>query len=82
MPGKAVQEFFLPSAGGGSFKLSEQRGEALVVYFYPKDNTPGCTVEGADLLPPDAGEGAIAREWRAVKVPGHVKEVLNFVKTL
>ena len=28
------------------------------------------------------GEGAIAREWRGVKVPGHVEEVLNFVKTL
>jgi len=46
MPGKAVKEFSLPSTGG-SFKLSEQRGKKLVVYFYPKDNTPGCTAEGA-----------------------------------
>jgi len=49
MPGKAVKDFSLPSTGGGTFKLSDQRGKKLVVYFYPKDNTPGCTVEGADF---------------------------------
>ena len=49
MPGKAVKDFSLPSTGGGSFKLSDQRGKKLVVYFYPKDNTPGCTLEGADF---------------------------------
>ena len=48
MPGKAVKDFTLPSTGG-SFKLSDQRGKKLVVYFYPKDNTPGCTLEGADF---------------------------------
>ena len=49
MPGKAVKDFSLPSTGGGTFKLSDQRGKTLVVYFYPKDNTPGCTVEGGDF---------------------------------
>jgi peroxiredoxin Q/BCP len=53
MPGKArdvkVRDFSLPSTGGGTFRLSDQRGKALVVYFYPKDNTPGCTVEGGDF---------------------------------
>jgi len=151
MPGKAVKDFSLPSTGGGIFKLSDQRGKTLVVYFYPKDNTPGCTVEGTDFrdrhkefaradaavfgvsrdslkshesfkakmkfpfdLLSDAdekictlfgvmkmknmygkkvrgierstfvltGDGAIAREWRGVKVPGHAQEVLDFVKTL
>ena len=155
MPGKArdvkVGDFSLPATGGGTFRLSDQRGKTLVVYFYPKDNTPGCTVEGTDFrdrykefaragaevvgvsrdslkshegfkakmkfpfeLLSDAdekvctqfgvmkmknmygkkvrgierstfvlaGDGAIAREWRGVKVPGHVEEVLNFVKTL
>ena len=52
MPGKApdvkVRDFTLPSTGG-SFRLSDQRGKKLVVYFYPKDNTPGCTAEGADF---------------------------------
>ena len=49
MPGKAVKDFSLPATGGGTFKLSDQRGKTLVVYFYPKDNTPGCTVEGGDF---------------------------------
>ncbi len=33
----------------GEISLSEYRGHALVVYFYPKDDTPGCTVEGIDF---------------------------------
>jgi len=49
MPGRAVKDFSLPATGGGTFKLSDQRGKTLVVYFYPKDNTPGCTVEGTDF---------------------------------
>ena len=49
MPGKAVKDFSLPSTGGGTFRLSDQRGKTLVLYFYPKDNTPGCTAEGADF---------------------------------
>jgi peroxiredoxin Q/BCP len=46
---KAVKDFSLPSTGGRSFRLSEHRGKHLVLYFYPKDNTPGCTVEGGDF---------------------------------
>ena len=49
MLGKAVKDFSLPSTGGAPFRLSEQRGKKLVLYFYPKDNTPGCTVEGGDF---------------------------------
>jgi peroxiredoxin Q/BCP len=151
MLNKPVKDFSLPSTGGITFKLSEHRGSKLVLYFYPKDNTPGCTTEGArfrDLhgdfrkarcevfgisrdslrshegfkakmgfpfeLLSDADEaacgqfgvikmknlygkkvrgierstfvidanGVLAREWRGVKVPGHVEEVLDFVKTL
>jgi len=148
---KPVKDFSIPSTGGGSFRLSEHRGKKLVLYFYPKDNTPGCTQQGADFrdrhkefrkagaeilgvsrdslkshegfkskmkfpfeLLSDAeeelcaqfgvikmknmygkkvrgierstfvidGDGVLAREWRGVKVPGHVEEVLNFVMTL
>ncbi|HEX2333953.1 MAG TPA: peroxiredoxin [Burkholderiales bacterium] len=151
MLGKPAPDFSLPSTGGGTFKLSSERGSKLVLYFYPKDNTPGCTTEGADFrdlhqqfrnaraevfgisrdslksheafkakmkfpfeLLSDADETAcklfgvikmknmygkkvrgierstfvmdekrrVAREWRGVKVPGHVQEVLNFVKAL
>lgn len=151
MPDKTVKDFSLPSTGGGAFRLSAHRGRTLVLYFYPRDNTPGCSTEAAqfrDLHPrferagaavygisrdslaaherfkaklglpfellADADEavcrqfgvlktktlygrkvrgierstfvidasGRIAREWRAVKVPGHAKEVLDFVETL
>jgi peroxiredoxin Q/BCP len=151
MLGKLVQDFSLPSTGGTTFKLSEKRGSKLVLYFYPKDYTPGCTTEGADFRDHHAefarakcsvygvsrdslkahegfkakmkfpfellsdedetvcklfgvikmknvygrkvrgierstlvvdSKGVLAREWRGVKVPGHVQEVLNFVKAL
>jgi peroxiredoxin Q/BCP len=49
MLGKPVKDFALPATGGGTFRLSEKRGKALVLYFYPRDNTPGCTAEGADF---------------------------------
>jgi peroxiredoxin Q/BCP len=39
-------DFELPSTGGRTFRLSSARGTSLVLYFYPKDNTPGCTREG------------------------------------
>jgi len=49
MLGKPVKDFSLPSTGGGTFKLSALRGSKVLLYFYPKDNTPGCTTEGADF---------------------------------
>ena len=150
MPGKSVKDFSLPSTSG-DFRLSALRGTKVVLYFYPKDNTPGCTTEGQQFrdlhkqflaagaqvygvsrdslrshegfkakmkfpfeLLSDADEkvcsqfgvikmknlygrrvrgierstfvidpqGALAREWRGVKVPGHAQEVLDFVKAL
>ena len=149
--GKAVPEFEAPANGDVSIKLSELKGRNVVVYFYPKDNTPGCTTEGiafrdnyaafqaADcdifgvsrdslrshtnfvnkhefpfklLSDPEETlcklfdvikekkmygkthlgierstfvinkEGILAKEWRKVKVKGHVEEVLEFVQTL
>ena len=144
-------DFELPATGEKNFRLSAAKGKPLVLYFYPKDNTPGCTTEGQqfrDLYPQfqklncaiygisrdsikshenfkakmrfpfdllsdtdekacklfdvikmknmygrkvrgierstfaiDAG-GIVRREWRGVKVPGHVQEVLEFMKTL
>jgi peroxiredoxin Q/BCP len=150
MPGKSVKDFSLPSTGG-TFRLSALRGSTVVLYFYPRDNTPGCTTEGMQFrdlhrkfveagaqvfgvsrdsmkshenfkakmkfpfeLLSDAEEkacaqfgvikmknmygrkvrgierstfvidqtGALAREWRGVKVPGHAQEVLDFAKAL
>jgi peroxiredoxin Q/BCP len=46
--GRKVADFTAP-ATGGAFKLSEHRGRPLILYFYPKDNTPGCTMEGTQF---------------------------------
>jgi len=150
MLGKPVPDFSLPSTGG-TFRSRDERGKKLVLYFYPKDNTPGCTTQGADFRDHHPGfakancgiygisrdslkshegfkakmkfpfellsdedetvcklfdvikmksmygrkvrgivrstfvvdeKGVLAREWRGVKVPGHVQEVLSFVKAL
>ncbi|HTH74174.1 MAG TPA: peroxiredoxin [Trinickia sp.] len=147
---QAVPDFTAP-ATGGEITLSGLRGKKVVLYFYPKDNTPGCTTEGLqfrDLYPKfekagaeivgvsrdslrshdnfkaklelpfelisDADEalcalfgvikmkkmygkevrgierstflidaqGVLRREWRGVKVPGHVDETLEAVQRL
>jgi peroxiredoxin Q/BCP len=48
-PGKAVPDFTLPATGGKEISLSDFRGKNVVIYFYPKDSTPGCTTEGQDF---------------------------------
>lgn len=151
MRNQPVPDFELPSTGNKNFTLSAVKGKNLVIYFYPKDDTPGCTTEGQQFgdsyqefvdsdciivgisrdsiqshekfkekmgfpfeLLSDTDEtacklfdvikmknmygkqvrgidrstfvldtnGILRREWRSVKVPGHVEEVLDFVKTL
>lgn len=149
MLNQPVPDFELPATGGVPFRLSAQHGNPLIIYFYPKDNTPGCTTEAQqfrdaypefrkagwsvygvsrdsikshdsfkakfslpfDLLS-DAEEtacalfnvikmknmygklvrgivrstfaidanGVLCKEWRGVKVPGHVEEILEFIK--
>lgn len=53
--GRSVPDFTLESTGAeGSFSLKAARGTPLVIYFYPRDNTPGCTLENREfnqLLP-------------------------------
>ncbi len=46
MLNKTVTSFELPATSGLTFKLSDYLGKILVIYFYPKDNTPGCTTQG------------------------------------
>ncbi len=46
MLNQPVSEFELPSTGSKTFKLSEHLGKTLIIYFYPKDSTPGCTSQG------------------------------------
>jgi peroxiredoxin Q/BCP len=47
--GKKVPDFSLPSTGARPFKLSAAAGQKVVLYFYPKDNTSGCTKEGLEF---------------------------------
>jgi peroxiredoxin Q/BCP len=49
MQGKNAPDFSAPATGEATFRLSDHQGHAVVLYFYPKDNTPGCTTEGADF---------------------------------
>jgi len=49
MLGKKIPDFSVPATGAATFRLSEHKGHPVVLYFYPKDNTPGCTTEGAQF---------------------------------
>ncbi len=46
---RKVPAFSAAATGGQTVKLSDFRGKKLVLYFYPRDNTPGCTTEGQDF---------------------------------
>jgi peroxiredoxin Q/BCP len=47
--GMKAPAFDLPSSGGGRVSLKALKGQAVVLYFYPKDDTPGCTVEACEF---------------------------------
>jgi peroxiredoxin Q/BCP len=48
-PGSPAPDFTLPVNGGGQITLSALRPGKVVIYFYPKDDTPGCTMEAIDF---------------------------------
>ncbi|MEM7279551.1 MAG: peroxiredoxin, partial [Pseudomonadota bacterium] len=47
--GRVVKNFKAPATGDATINLKDLRGENVVIYFYPKDATPGCTTEGQDF---------------------------------
>jgi len=49
MVGQAAPSIILPATGGQNLSLADFKGRRVVLYFYPKDNTPGCTLEGYDF---------------------------------
>ena len=60
-PGDKAPEFSMPTDGGGSVSLKDLKGKKVVLYFYPKDDTPGCTKEACgfrDALPDFSGADA------------------------
>ena len=83
MPSKKVADFTAPATGGAPFKLSEHKGKAVVLYFYPKDNTPGCTTEGAafrDLYKQFVKAGAVVAGISRDSLKSHdgFKEKMGF----
>ncbi len=61
-PGQKAPDFTLPIDGNGSVTLSELAGKKVVLYFYPKDDTSGCTAEACgfrDSFPDYGGSGAV-----------------------
>ena len=48
-PGDPAPPFDLPTAGGGRVSLSALKGRRIVLYFYPKDDTPGCTTQALNF---------------------------------
>ena len=59
--GDQAPDFTLPTDGGGTVSLKQLRGKPVILYFYPKDDTPGCTTEACgfrDALPDLSKTGA------------------------
>jgi thioredoxin-dependent peroxiredoxin len=74
--GKKAPAFSLPSSDGGTVKLSELAGKVVVLYFYPRDNTPGCTVEAQDFnaaLPELKKLGAVVLGVSKDSIASHCK---------
>ena len=83
--GDSAPDFTLPTDGGGSITLSELKGKPVIVYFYPKDDTPGCTKEACgfrDAMPDFSGIGAtvigISKDTAAKHDKFKTKYDLNF----
>jgi len=84
-PGDAAPDIALPVWPEGQLKLSDLRGQWVILYFYPKDNTPGCTTESCefrDALPDFSGTNAAIVGVSRDSVKSHQgftnKQNLNF----
>jgi peroxiredoxin Q/BCP len=75
-PGQKAPDFTLPTDGNGSVTLSELAGKKVVLYFYPKDDTSGCTAEACgfrDSFPDYGGVGAVVVGISKDSVASHDK---------
>jgi peroxiredoxin Q/BCP len=74
--GAAAPDFTLPSDSGDSVSLSQFRGSPVVLYFYPKDDTPGCTTQACgirDVWGELQGKGAVVLGVSPDSPQRHVK---------
>lgn len=83
--GDAAPDFTMPTDGGGSVSLSDLKGKPVILYFYPKDDTPGCTKQACgfrDALPDFSAADATIIGVSKDKVAKHdkfkAKYELNF----
>jgi len=79
--GDQAPDFSMPTDGGGTINLSDLKGKPIVLYFYPKDDTPGCTKEACgfrDALPDFSGVGATIVGVSKDKVAKHDKFKAKF----
>ena len=75
-PGDTAPDFVLPKDGGGTLKLSDLRGQAVVLFFYPRDDTSGCTAEAiafSGLKSEFANAGAVVVGMSADSQKSHDK---------
>ena len=74
--GTKAPDFTLPDQNGNVHSLSDYRGKKVILYFYPKDNTPGCTKQAcgfAELYPQFTEKGAVVLGISKDSVASHKK---------
>ncbi|WP_198662863.1 thioredoxin-dependent thiol peroxidase [Cohaesibacter intestini] len=76
--GAPAPDFTLPVNGGNTITLSTMKGQPVIVYFYPKDNTPGCTTEALDFTQLADDFAALGAGIIGIS-PDSVKKHENFV---
>lgn len=75
-PGDPAPEFSLPNGEGNTVRLSDFRGKRVVLYFYPRDNTPGCTKEACgfrDAYPDYQSSGVVVLGISTDDAKSHTK---------
>lgn len=80
-PGDKAPEFTAPNQDGKNVSLSDFRGKHVVLYFYPRDDTPGCTKEACgfrDVWAQFAKKGAVVVGVSTDSVKAHAKFVAKF----
>jgi peroxiredoxin Q/BCP len=79
--GERAPDFELPASTGGNVKLSSLKGKQVVLYFYPKDDTPGCTAEACsfrDNLPKFKGMDAVILGVSKDSLDSHAKFISKY----